>query len=362
MVKVNGNRIYINHSGYANAALILKPGKNLAVISFVKNDGSIISVSRNILRLVRFEDMNALYFGRPHWAKSIILDMSELGITEAYPDSNFMPNEPVTRSEFASWLVRSFSLPSEEAKNNIFSDVSADQWRAGDIKTVTDLDYMAPLTPTTFGINDPILRRKAISIAGRIVSIERSILIDKKDDNASLLLAINKGITIGVSNKAKFYDFDRNMTRAEAAALLSRVDSVKEKISGLSKWDDGFDDSKKCLVAFPPRIIAAAGSPESVSADGTNKVLLSVKLATGETKSDYPMVTVDLQGVGGPSDALMFDDGTHGDEVPADNIYSLSFPVNTDVAAGKKRFVVTAQNKRGLKDSSRISVYIYSPR
>jgi hypothetical protein len=292
-----------------------------------------------------------LYSGAPHWAKKIITELATSGIIEAYPDGNFMPDDLVTRGEFATWLCRAKGLSFEAVSSAMFKDVPAGHWRAPYIYAVTKQGYMGIKAPDTFGIDEPLSREDAAYSITKAVGLTQSFEASRA--------AIQEGYIIGVSNRIKMYDFTRNMTRAEAVNLISRIKEAKNKINLVYDWGRGYDASSVCSVNAAPAITAYS-TPEAVYADGISSVTLFAKVQTADGLSNIVVVKANLKQIDGPSDAVMYDDASHGDAAAGDGIFSLSFPVNPNVSPGYKEFILTAANKWGLSASAKARLWVYA--
>ena len=87
--------------------------------------------------------------------------------------------------------------------------------------------------------------------------------------------------------------------------------------------------------------------PERIKADGTMSTLLTVQTVPGVLEPGAPpIVTVDLTPLGGKPDAMMTDDGTGGDKVAGDGIYSLQTTVDPGIGNGLKDLVLTSTDRR----------------
>jgi len=91
----------------------------------------------------------------------------------------------------------------------------------------------------------------------------------------------------------------------------------------------------------------AAATPQKVKADGTMSTLLTVQTVSAVKQPGAPpTVTVDLTPLGGASETAMLDDGTRGDHVAGDGMYSLRTTVESEVQNGIKELVVTSTDHR----------------
>ena len=363
-VRINGTKVLLEKGGLFTASLILSPGKNLAVVTAADKNGSSVNSKIKILHTVRYPDMDALYAGRPHWAKRVISDLATAGIIEAFPDGSFMPDDLVTRGEFATWLCRAKAL-TFESYVPVYADVPSVHWRAPYIYAASNKGYIEPLSKNVFGIDEPLSRidaaysiTKAVGISVSIEANQASAIESHLTEVKTKIMdaAIDEGLIVGVSKRFKMYDFSRNITRAEAANLISRMSESKDRVAYVKDWAAGYGAASACRVNAAPQVRAYA-TPEAVYADGKSMVSLYAKVDA----SDLVIVKADLKRVDGPSDAVMYDDASHGDAVSADKIYSIAFPVSPGVAPGYKEFFVTAVNKWGLSSSSKARLWVYAP-
>ncbi|MEL6899578.1 MAG: S-layer homology domain-containing protein, partial [Cyanobacteria bacterium J06606_4] len=67
-----------------------------------------------------------------HWAKDYIETLGNMEILSGFPDGTFLPDEPVTRAQFATIVNKAFlSASSSEGSpeaSQAFADVPADHW------------------------------------------------------------------------------------------------------------------------------------------------------------------------------------------------------------------------------------------
>jgi len=99
---------------------------------------------------------------------------------------------------------------------------------------------------------------------------------------------------------------------------------------------------------FPPAplITSAGANPESFDAGGS--VTFTARVVEVDT-SGVGDVTIDLTPIGGARFQPMRDDGTNGDEIAGDGIYSFLYTTDPNLAGGEYSLTITA------KDSTNIS-------
>jgi hypothetical protein len=157
------------------------------------------------------------------WAENIIIKMHEQGIASGYSDNTFMPDNPVTRAEFASLIVRSFKLTLNNG--NTFADTS-EHWALADINTASYYGIVKGYDSNTFWPNDLITREQMAAMMARALKL----VVNEEDtdfsDEAlisiwakpSVAAAFSKGIVHGYPDNS-FRPLG-NTTRAEALAVL----------------------------------------------------------------------------------------------------------------------------------------------
>lgn len=108
----------------------------------------------------RFSDVDQ------HWAKKEIMYLSDRNIIGGYPDGTFKPNEPITRSQAASMLIKALNIPLTENTSVEFKDISKKSPYYQILATVNekgilrgDNGYMRPGEKTSRAQMAAILRR-----------------------------------------------------------------------------------------------------------------------------------------------------------------------------------------------------------
>ena len=115
-----------------------------------------------------------------HWAKTYIECMTAKHVIDGRTDTTFVPDDNVTRAEFAKIIVQALEL---ELKNytNSFEDVLADVWYAKYIQTAYDHGLIhGRIEGKVFDPNGRISRQEMMAIIGRAIAAEYS------QDNTSL--------------------------------------------------------------------------------------------------------------------------------------------------------------------------------
>jgi S-layer homology domain/Glucodextranase, domain B len=354
ILKVNEQPIQIKKNGYFSCGLVLHSGKNLVEIIALENSGDHIKKSIRVLKLKGFPDIETLYDGKKHWARKQIIHLATMGIIEGYPDDNFYPGNPITRGELATWIARAKKLPLPKLSGDVFFDVPKEHWRAPYIKAVINAGFLRGYSNELFGIDDPISRRQVAEVAVLtegydVVERIKPLFVDVPREEKGafpIYVAREKGLVLGISKDISIFDPDRALTRAEAAVLISRFKGSTNRIRYLFNFDKGYLRSSLCKLNVPPNIGWFTVDPEPIIANRQSSVLLRVGIAPRQLFFPISKVKVDLSQIGGAPDALMYDDGTHGDEKKEDNIYSLNIALEPKTS-GDKLLTVTAIDRFG---------------
>ncbi|HAH95533.1 MAG TPA: hypothetical protein DHD79_06590 [Firmicutes bacterium] len=119
------------------------------------------------LLLLAFPASAALDDIRGNWAETAIRDLKSAGIINGYPDGTFKPDRSLTRAEFAKLVVETFDLPTAEAVS--FPDTRT-HWAKEYISAV-GTDYMTGYADGAFRPERNISRAEAAAVITRIMKL-----------------------------------------------------------------------------------------------------------------------------------------------------------------------------------------------
>ena len=106
--------------------------------------------------------------------------------------------------------------------------------------------------------------------------------------------------------------------------------------------------------------VAGAATPASVDAGGTT--LLTGTVTPGASPPSTGLtVTADLTPIGGSATQAFFDDGTHGDATPGDQVFSYLAVVATVTPAGTKTLALTVTDAQARTGSGGITLVVLPP-
>jgi S-layer homology domain len=185
--------------------------------------------------LVAFSDIPNKF-----WAKKPIEYLATLGIMNGYPDQTFKPNKPLTRGELAALLVKTKGFKVGQVSKVSFKDLNTKHWSTPYIEMAIKRKYMGGYPDGTFRPNQAITRGEAAVLfskfAGLYVKkkVKTKVFPDvKKKHWASPAIAATKQAGFFEYLSGKNFSPKKELTRAEAAEILSKTPLVKQEIKSL---------------------------------------------------------------------------------------------------------------------------------
>ena len=175
-----------------------------------------------------------------HWAAKQINELSERGIIVGYPSGVFMPDENVTRAEFASMAIKALGQEDISVVQPVkFTDVTPDYWGYGAIQKALYFDLIKyNASSKTFRPEDSVSRAESITMAVNALTTQEISDVkalevlkgysDLSQIPTSFLIPAGKAeilnmlVTIPSENSNRI-EARRPATRAEVAAILYRM-------------------------------------------------------------------------------------------------------------------------------------------
>ena len=115
-----------------------------------------------------------------YWGYKSVNVLYNKGVIQGDGEGKFYPERMVTRAEFAKMVSEMFSLTDENAKS-AFSDVSLNDWYYLYVSSLAENKIVSGKTESEFVPNDYITREEAIQILYRIVVWKNAVLEKKRD-------------------------------------------------------------------------------------------------------------------------------------------------------------------------------------
>lgn len=174
---------------------------------------------------IQFPDVRA---GSEH--SDAIIELADIGVVLGYNDGNFGPEDPVSRGQIASILLRTDDELAPVTPN--FSDVSINSVHGGAIGALTEAGVIEGYDDGTFGPWDNIRRDHMAVMIARWLDVE-PIDDGPFTDVNRYVGEINALNDLGVINGTTdtTFDPDADLTRAQTASLVLRVLELDEDSS-----------------------------------------------------------------------------------------------------------------------------------
>ncbi|MGO4344198.1 S-layer homology domain-containing protein [Paenibacillus sp. MCAF9] len=214
--------------------IVHKNGNYIAVIS---------SLTNSVYALVHYDTVFVDI--KDHWSASAVNDLSGRLIVKGVDKNKYLPNQEVTRAEFAALLVRALGLKPVKAAQ-IFTDVNSSAWYAEAVQTAYAYGLIEGFEDGTFRPSISMTREQAMAITAKamkvtglkdkLVDADTDTLLQGFADRAMFaewaLSGIADCLQSGLINGKTDHQLapKANLTRAEVAALLQRLLQKSELI------------------------------------------------------------------------------------------------------------------------------------
>jgi len=172
-----------------------------------------------------------------YWAKQAIGRAAALGFVKGYPDGTFKPQQIVTRSEFATMLVRALDLPISDNAAPVFKDdARIGAWAKPYVAIAASNGLITGFTDGTFRPNNPVTRAEMTVMVVRALGLRTdnvSPLAFADSDRIpswakpSIAAAFEAGIVKGRGNNKFVHAASAN--RAEAVTLILSIVDYKNE-------------------------------------------------------------------------------------------------------------------------------------
>lgn len=195
------------------------------------------SASDNIARL-REEALasNDLFtdISKAAWARDAINGLAKAGVVNGKTDTEFYPNDTVTRAEFAKMLMGAFGLASDAYTTSSFRDVPTGEWYFQFVEAAYNLGIIQGTGNGIFEPNALITRQdmavmvaRAALIAGKDLAAVRDMLsfADSGSIASYAAEAVEQLVKAGAMSGKSDTEFAplENATRAQSAQILFNV-------------------------------------------------------------------------------------------------------------------------------------------
>ncbi|MGN0183042.1 MAG: S-layer homology domain-containing protein [Candidatus Ornithomonoglobus sp.] len=165
------------------------------------------------------------------WAREAINGLAAAGIINGKSETEFAPNDTVTRAEFAKMLMGTFGLNSASFTSSSFRDVSTDAWYFQAVETAYNLGIITGIDDGVFAPDALITRQdmavmvsRAAAVTGKDIpeTVEAKSFADASSISSYAVNAVDQLVKGGIINGMSDTEFAplSNATRAQAAKIL----------------------------------------------------------------------------------------------------------------------------------------------
>lgn len=237
-VSLNGVRIKLDLRGRFSTYVDLKEGKNKLIFKgFTSDRKEIVEVSRRILRLIKFPDVEATY-----WVAIPISLLAMDNVITGYPDGTFKPEGNITRAEMCTLLMKSAGVSAETVATK-FPDVAERHWASAFVAAASESGVVLGYPDGTFKPRNNITRAEGLAMIARFDSISQEAYGNEFTDVKSDYWAapiIAGSYRLGLLDYLKGNPFQpkRTLTRAETVEMLYRTRFVTARLGAdLLNWE-----------------------------------------------------------------------------------------------------------------------------
>ncbi|MBU0687194.1 MAG: PorV/PorQ family protein [Candidatus Margulisbacteria bacterium] len=239
-IELNGLPTTYTDFGSFEAAVHLDIGRNVLTAEVIASpEGKVASATTRILRYLPFDDVSANY-----WAIRPIAFISTFGIIEGYPDNTYKPEQPITRAELVTLLVKTISLELPATPEAFFTDVKSNQWYAPYITLAAETGLVEGYPDGTFKPKKTLTRAEGITILTRFakigqVRIPEPLPFPDLTETHWAIEFIRKAKAVGMLVFIEKQNFNPNVPflRSEAAEILYRTPIIQKKEDHF--WETG---------------------------------------------------------------------------------------------------------------------------
>ncbi len=201
------------------------------------------------------------------WYANAVCQMINFGLVNGYTDGTFKPNAKITRAEFVAILSR---FPHTDiGTDKSFADVPRTNWAYNAVQTALAQGWIS--AGTNFRPNAPITRAEFAAIAARFddkntdTSSKFTVIASHWAKN-EIGIAANKGWINGYPDGT--FRPNQYITRAEAMTLVNRVlnrlpENSSDLLDSMIKWPDNSDASAWYYLAVQEATNSHAYSDKS---------------------------------------------------------------------------------------------------
>ena len=165
-----------------------------------------------------------------HWAQADIRRLNELGALEDFAPGKFRPNDPITRAEFFSLVVRTLKA-TVRGDISRFTDVSKDDWFYNNVAIAVNMGIANGYDDNTMRPNNSLIRQDAATLVARALGMSsKNELVISRFSDYSAVSQYAKTFVSAFVEKSLLSGYPngtlqplKTITRAEAVKLISNI-------------------------------------------------------------------------------------------------------------------------------------------
>lgn len=159
------------------------------------------------------------------WAEKAVNELAELGAIHGDGNGNFLPENNITREEYAQIIAWAFNLKRTETGDLQFDDVNENDWYYTSVMSCAENAVTVGISQTTFGVGQNITRQDAATMLSRVMSMtqKRTNSDTFADDN--LIADYAKDSVYAMKDHGILSGYEDNTFRP--VSLLSRAEAAK---------------------------------------------------------------------------------------------------------------------------------------
>ena len=253
-----------------------------------------------------------------HWFFDGVREAYGNGLMLGTSDDTFSPGNSTSRGMIVTILHRMDGVPREEGA--AFSDVPAGQWFSASVSWASANNIVNGYGNGNFGPNDPITREQMAAILYRY-SKYRGYDTDSRADLS--------GFTD--RNRISSYATEA-LSWANALGLISGVTETTLQPQGMATRAQAATILSRYMKQLVPQIFTDFYTEQMLIPAGESENVTFCAQVDPEADMDDD-IPVELYDSTGTCLTSMYDDGTEGDSIANDGIYTAIVPLESDVQA-----------------------------
>lgn len=167
------------------------------------------------------------------WAKEDILEIVQKKIMKGVTETKFDPDQPLTRAQAATVMVRALQLEKLNEEKLTFKDVDTNHWARENINIVVQHGMMKGMGGDVFAPDEPLTREQMAMLLYRVLEQQSTVLDGEKPYSDIDTGRWSEAAIYSMSKRNVFKGYPdqtfrptKAMLRQEMAAVLNRISNT----------------------------------------------------------------------------------------------------------------------------------------